>query len=333
MAQWRLLRCRAMLAQARGGYADAYRLGAEALRTMAATGFPPAFMMWGGLLSVQCHHTGQTSESLGASGITDADATLQDWPLTGVIPTLAPASMLADAGRLREAASVFRRLGPVSEWQESPHAMLFTWAIGLATAQAVGADEDVAVLRSRLGAWRGHHVVNGRYAMAYGGPVELHLGRAAAYLGLVDDAIADLEHAVKACTDNGAHGYRAEAEYELAAALVHRSRPGDYVRARTVVMEALRRTDELDMPPIRARAETLLDQIDTATAAKLTRRELQVADLVAQGLTNREIASLLFLSERTAQNHVQHILNKLDLPNRSQIALWARDQKLSRSAE
>jgi len=327
MAQWRLLRCRAMLAQARGHYAEAYRLGAEALGTMAATGFPPAFMMWGGLLGIQCHHTGQTTESMGTAGITDADATLQDWPLTGVIPTLAPASTLADAGRLREAAAVFRRLGPVSEWQESPHAMLFTWAIGLATAQAVGADDDVAALHSKLGAWRGHHVVNGRYAMAYGGPVELHLGRAAAYLGLVDDAIADLEHAVKTCTDNGAQGYRAEAEYEHASALFRRSRPGDLNRARTVVVQALRRSDELGMPPIRARASDLLEQIDASAAVALTRRELQVADLVAVGKTNREIAALLFLSERTAQNHVQHILNKLDLPNRSQIAVWARDQK------
>ena len=327
MAQWRLLRCRAMLAQARGRYADAYRLGAQALGTLAATGFPPAFLMWGGLLSVQCHHTGQTNESLGTTGITDADATLQDWPLTGVIPTLVPASMLADAGRLREAAAVFRRLGPVAEWQESPHAMLFTWAIGIATAQAVGADDDVATLRAKLGAWRGHHVVNGRYAMAYGGPAELHLGRAAAYLGLVDDGIVDLEQAVKACTENGAEGYRAEAQYELASALIRRSKTGDLSRARTVVVEALRRTDELGMPPIRARAKDLLDWIDTASTVALTRRELQVADLVAQGMTNREIASLLFLSERTAQNHVQHILDKLDLPNRGQIAVWARDRK------
>ena len=170
MAQWRLLRCRAMLAQARGRYADAYRLGAQAFGTLAATGFPPAFLLWGGLLSIQCHHTGQTTEALGLSGITDADATAQDWPLAGVIPTLAPASMLADAGRLREAAAVYRRLGPASEWQESPHATLFTWAFGIATALAVGADDDVATLRAKLGAWRGHHVVNGRYAMAYGGP-------------------------------------------------------------------------------------------------------------------------------------------------------------------
>lgn len=188
-------------------------------------------------------------------------------------------------------------------------------------------------MRAKLGPWRGHHIVNGRYAMAYGGPVELHLGVASAHLGLVDDAIADLEQAVKGCAENGADGYHAEAEYELASALVRRSMPGDLARARTVVVEALRRTDELGMPPIRAKAKDLLDRIDTAPAVALTRRELEVAELVAQGLTNRGIASRLFLSERTAQNHVQHILDKLGLPNRSQIALWTRGRDLSRSAE
>ena len=132
---------------------------------------------------------------------------------------------------------------------------------------------------------------------------------------------------MKACTQNGAEGYRAEAEYELASALVRRSAPGDLARARTVVVEALRRIDELGMPPIRARAGELLDQIDAAAAQALTRREREVAELVAQGLTNREIASRLFLSERTAQNHVQHILDKLDLPNRSQVAVWVRGRR------
>jgi DNA-binding NarL/FixJ family response regulator len=80
-------------------------------------------------------------------------------------------------------------------------------------------------------------------------------------------------------------------------------------------------------------AEKLLDRIDSAAAVVLTRRELEVADLVAEGLTNREIASRLFLSERTAQNHVQHILVKLDLPNRSQVAVWVRARQMSRSAE
>jgi DNA-binding NarL/FixJ family response regulator len=57
-------------------------------------------------------------------------------------------------------------------------------------------------------------------------------------------------------------------------------------------------------------------------AAALTARELEVAGLVAAGKSNREIASALFLSERTAQNHVQHILTKLGFSNRSQITSW-----------
>ena len=47
-----------------------------------------------------------------------------------------------------------------------------------------------------------------------------------------------------------------------------------------------------------------------------------MAGLVAAGNSNREVASSLFLSERTAQNHVQHILTKLGLSNRSQITSW-----------
>ena len=54
----------------------------------------------------------------------------------------------------------------------------------------------------------------------------------------------------------------------------------------------------------------------------LSRRELEVARLIAGGLTNREVASRLFISERTAEGHVEHILNKLGLSNRTQVAGW-----------
>jgi DNA-binding NarL/FixJ family response regulator len=47
-----------------------------------------------------------------------------------------------------------------------------------------------------------------------------------------------------------------------------------------------------------------------------------VAALVAEGLTNRQIAQRLVISERTAQNHVQHILTKLGFASRGQIAAW-----------
>ena len=60
----------------------------------------------------------------------------------------------------------------------------------------------------------------------------------------------------------------------------------------------------------------------SAARAQLTSRERQVAELVARGLTNREIAARLVIAQRTAEGHVQTILVKLDLSSRAQIAGW-----------
>jgi DNA-binding CsgD family transcriptional regulator len=54
----------------------------------------------------------------------------------------------------------------------------------------------------------------------------------------------------------------------------------------------------------------------------LSAREREVALLIAEGLTNRRIAEQLVISERTADTHVQHILSKLGLGCRAQIAAW-----------
>ena len=54
----------------------------------------------------------------------------------------------------------------------------------------------------------------------------------------------------------------------------------------------------------------------------LTRRELQIAELVAEGLTNRDIANRLVISQRTAEGHVENILTKLGFTSRTQIAAW-----------
>ena len=60
----------------------------------------------------------------------------------------------------------------------------------------------------------------------------------------------------------------------------------------------------------------------------LTDREREVAALVARGSPNREIAGTLFLSERTVESHVQHVLNKLGFRSRAQIAAWAVANRL-----
>ncbi len=61
--------------------------------------------------------------------------------------------------------------------------------------------------------------------------------------------------------------------------------------------------------------------VDTETA--LSDREWEVAMLVARGLSNRQIAAELVVSERTVDTHVSHILRKLQLVSRAQIAAWA----------
>ena len=65
----------------------------------------------------------------------------------------------------------------------------------------------------------------------------------------------------------------------------------------------------------------------TDTSTPLTKRELEVADLVAEGLTNQAIAGRLFISPRTAQGHVEHILTKLGYTSRTQIAAWVVERQ------
>ncbi|MFI5782095.1 LuxR C-terminal-related transcriptional regulator [Nocardia sp. NPDC051570] len=69
-------------------------------------------------------------------------------------------------------------------------------------------------------------------------------------------------------------------------------------------------------------------RIDTAALDVLTRREKDVARLVAVGHSNKRIAAELVISVRTAETHVEHILTKLGFTSRTQIAGWARDYGL-----
>lgn len=60
---------------------------------------------------------------------------------------------------------------------------------------------------------------------------------------------------------------------------------------------------------------------NTDMFAELTERELEVAKLIAEGLTNKEIGERLFISDGTVRNHITTILSKTDLKHRTQIAI------------
>jgi non-specific serine/threonine protein kinase len=79
-----------------------------------------------------------------------------------------------------------------------------------------------------------------------------------------------------------------------------------------------------DSPSQTSPRQTSADELYTA----LTRREREVAFLVARGLSNRQIASELSISEHTAATHVSRIFRKLRLDSRSRLATWVTEQGL-----
>jgi len=74
----------------------------------------------------------------------------------------------------------------------------------------------------------------------------------------------------------------------------------------------------------------LMERLQTQQVAgsELTEREREVLTLVARGYTNKQIAEALYITEKTARNHVSHILEKLNLSRRSEAAAFAHENKL-----
>lgn len=71
-----------------------------------------------------------------------------------------------------------------------------------------------------------------------------------------------------------------------------------------------------------------LDRLSQTPGWELTEREREVLTLIARGYTNKQIADALTVTEKTARNHVSHILEKLGLSRRSEAAVFAVENKL-----
>jgi pimeloyl-ACP methyl ester carboxylesterase len=76
----------------------------------------------------------------------------------------------------------------------------------------------------------------------------------------------------------------------------------------------------------------LSEPAEVAARPRLTDRELEVAELVAEGLTNQSIARRLSVAPRTAEAHVENIRRKLGVRSRAQIATWVTEHRLGREA-
>lgn len=160
------------------------------------------------------------------------------------------------------------------------------------------------------------------------GSVHSYLGMAAAATGHLDDAVRELRRGVEANDRAGTPPFAALARYELAKVLARRCRPGDTDEALALAASVTDTANRLGMAPLRREAADLAAKLRGEVPGPLTPREREVAGHVAQGLTNKQVAALMRISERTAESHVQHILAKLRLANRTQIAAWVASEKV-----
>ena len=337
LARLHFLEASATLAVATGRFTEATQLAWQAYKVFSDMGHPVAFGACSVILGQAGLHIG-----FGRSGLIElwdqipAHLRVDDVDTTRGIATIFPALTLAlirlHAGDRAAAEAAYAQAGPVRSWTPVPAMRLGAWAHGLAVAIRLGRTQDIEFLAVRFEPFRGQHVANGAGSGVYMGPVELPLGQAAAALGQLDPAVEDLRTAASICDTNGARGYAVQARVELAAALTRRQAPGDRDEALGVLAAAAREAGQLGMVPFTEWIGQLQAELTAAPAgdspsragdSPLSPRELEVARLVGQGLTNKQIGQKLYVSERTAENHVQHILTKLGLRNRSQIAAWA----------
>jgi DNA-binding CsgD family transcriptional regulator len=339
VGRWHHLEAAATLAVATGRFAEAARLAREAWKVFNDMGHPVAIGAFAVILTQSALHIGLEGSGLAeAFDLIPAHLRPEAVDTTQGTATVFPALTLTLV-RLGQddragAGAAYALAGPIRSWTPMAAMRMSCWGAALAAAIGLGRTEDIEFLAERFEPFRGQHVANGAGPGVYMGPVELQLGLAAAALGRLDAAVGDLQAATSICDANGARGYAVQARVELAAALTRRqapgdldrarAAPGDLDRARAALDAAAGEAERLGMVPFTERIGRLRARLPATASAgsPLSPRELEVARLAARGLTNKQIGETLYLSERTAENHVQHILVKLGFSNRSQIAAW-----------
>jgi len=245
------------------------------------------------------------------------------------------ALIYTELGLIREARVEFEHLATDAFTTIPRDALWVACMVCLAEVCTVLGDAPrAATLYQCLLPYQGYNIIVGPTAVAYGAASRF-LGMLAATMSRWEEAQHHFADAITMNTRMGARPWLAHTQYQYAAMLLARSRPGDGEQAVCLLDEALSTARELGM---RALEERLIARIEerpvSAPAAvvsfdDLSRRELEVLGLLAEGKSNRDIAEALCISLPTVASHVRHILTKTGCANRTEVAAYALRQSLT----
>nr|WP_324190893.1 protein kinase [Nocardia nova] len=301
---------------AAGAHADE----ARTLATPDAAPFDDALVCFAdGLLAMDRGQLDSASADL-EHAIEASDSNPRRYPHVSALSALGWVHVVA--GRTERAMERYSQLLTITEaCGESFHRANALWGMGVAHWQLGQRPEAIEALQQALRVNR--HIRNAAVAAV---SIEA--------LAWVVDADGDAERATTLMGAADELGRRVGSLTGIAPDL--RRRHDECVRRTRAALGARRfdtafrrgRAMRMDEAVAYALGELLPDAARrSGSSAALTTREQQVAHLVAQGLTNRQIATKLVISQRTAQGHVEHILTKLGFTSRAQIAAWIAEQQ------
>ncbi len=236
-------------------------------------------------------------------------------------------ALLVDLGMEREARAELSQIAEsgLEPLRESLWLASLTYLADACTA--LGDERIAALIYPELEPHSGSNVMIGHLVACYGA-ADRYLGMLAATLGEWERAEGHFEAALELNRRMGARTWLAHTAQQHAAFL-HRRGRGASDQAQALLREASALAREIGLATLTTRIEALSSpQPAAGFPDDLSPREVQILQLAARGLSNREIGETLVISEHTAANHIRSILRKTGCANRTEAASYAHERGL-----